>query len=244
LKRIGGVLGVVVVAAVLGYALLSGQLSAGQLVEGLLGEGGASGGDKVAGTVRAAPSADAARRQLSEIRVRPAGSMAGYSREEFPHWSDAQEYGWRLPGATPDPESCDARDAALIRDGQQEVVEEYCDVVSGSWFDPYGGGTYTDPEDIDIDHFVPLANAWRSGASSWDTAKRESFANVPRDLLSVDDGLNQSKGDKGPEAWKPPRKAYWCTYARRWIGVKHYWDLSVTGAERSALKQMLDRCGR
>jgi hypothetical protein len=170
--------------------------------------------------------------------------MAGYSREEFPHWSDAREFGWKLSGGTPDPESCDARDAALIRDGREERVDAYCDVASGSWFDPYGGQTYTDPEDIDIDHIVPLANAWRSGASSWDTVKRESFANVPRDLLSVDDGLNQSKGDKGPEAWKPPRKAYWCVYAKRWIGIKHYWDLSVTGAERSALKQMLDRCGR
>jgi hypothetical protein len=128
------------------------------------------------------------------------------------------------------------------RDGREERVEAYCDVASGSWFDPYGGQTYADPEDIDIVHIVPLANAWRSGASSWSTTNRESFANVPRDLLSVDDGLNQSKGDKGPEAWKPPRKAYWCVYAKRWIGVKHYWDLSVTGAERSALKQMLGRC--
>jgi hypothetical protein len=241
LKATGGVLGAVIVVALLGYGLLSGQLSTEQLLEGLLGDGG---NGEIAATAQAAPSADAARRQLSELKVRPAGSMAGYSREEFPHWSDAQEFGWKLPGRTPDPESCDARDAALIRDGREERVDAYCDVASGSWFDPYGGQTYTDPEDIDIDHIVPLANAWRSGASSWNTAKRESFANVSRDLLSVDDGLNQSKGDKGPEAWKPPRKAYWCVYAKRWIGIKHYWDLSVTGAERSALKQMLDRCGR
>jgi hypothetical protein len=235
------VLGAVIVVALLGYALLSGQLSTGQFLEGLLGDGGKG---EMAATAQAPPSADAARRQLSELRVRPAGSMAGYSREEFPHWSDAREFGWKLSGGTPDPESCDARDAALIRDGREERVDAYCDVASGSWFDPYGGQTYTDPEDIDIDHIVPLANAWRSGASSWDTVKRESFANVPRDLLSVDDGLNQSKGDKGPEAWKPPRKAYWCVYAKRWIGIKHYWDLSVTDAERSALKQMLGRCGR
>jgi len=241
LKATGGVLGAVIVVALLGYGLLSGQLSNEQLLEGLLGDGG---NGEIAATAQAAPSADAARRQLSELKVRPAGSMAGYSREEFPHWSDAQEFGWKLPGRTPDPESCDARDAALIRDGREERVDAYCDVASGSWFDPYGGQTYTDPEDIDIDHIVPLANAWRSGASSWNTAKRESFANVSRDLLSVDDALNQSKGDKGPEAWKPPRKAYWCVYAKRWIGIKHYWDLSVTGAERSALKQMLDRCGR
>ena len=169
--------------------------------------------------------------------------MAGYSREEFPHWSDAEEFGWRLPSAAPDPESCDARDAALIRDGRRERVEEYCDVVSGRWLDPYSGQIYTDPSEIDIDHIVPLANAWRSGASSWSTAKRESFANVPRDLLSVDDGLNQSKGDKGPEAWKPPRKAYWCAYSKQWIGIKHYWKLSVTNAEKSALERMLGTCG-
>jgi hypothetical protein len=60
----------------------------------------------------------------------------------------------------------------------------------------------------------------------------------------VDDGLNQYKGGKGLEAWKPPRKAYWCVYAKRWIGIKHYWDLSVTDAERLALKQMPGRCGR
>jgi hypothetical protein len=109
LKATGGVLGAVIVVALLGYVLPSGQLSTGQLLEGLLGDGG---NGEMAATAQA-PSADAARRQLSELKVRPAGSMAGYSREEFPHWSDAQEYGWKLPGGTPDPESCDARDAAL-----------------------------------------------------------------------------------------------------------------------------------
>jgi Protein of unknown function (DUF1524) len=240
LKIRGGVAGVILVVAVLGYAVLSGQLSPGQLLEEFLG-GGGGGGTPTA--VKSTPSAEAARRQLSELAVRPAGSMAGYSREEFPHWSDAEEHGWRLPSGTPDPGSCDARDAALIRDGKGERIGEFCDVVSGRWFDPYGGQVYTDPADIDIDHIVPLANAWRSGASSWDTAKRESFANVPRDLLSVDDGLNQSKGDKGPEAWKPPREAHWCAYSKRWIGIKHYWKLSITSAEKPALEQMLGTCG-
>jgi hypothetical protein len=58
----------------------------------------------------------------------------------------------------------------------------------------------------------------------------------------VDDGLNQSKGDRGPEAWKPPRRAYWCTHARKWVGIKYYWKLSVRSAEKSALKQMLATC--
>ncbi len=243
MKGAGGALGVVVVVAVLGYALFSGQLSLEELIGTLLEDDGAPTSSQPAPS-QPTPSAETAGRQLSELRVRPAGSMAGYSREEFPHWSDAQEYGWRLPGDTPDPESCDARDAALIRDGDGERVESSCYVESGNWYDPYGGQTYTDPADIDVDHMVPLANAWRSGASEWNTADREEFANVPRDLLAVDDGLNQSKGDKGPEAWKPPQQAYWCTYAKEWIDIKHLWDLSITSAEKIALQDMLGRCGR
>ncbi|QIN83512.1 DUF1524 domain-containing protein [Rubrobacter tropicus] len=183
-----------------------------------------------------------AREQLAELRVKPAGSMVGYSREKFPHWSDAREYNWTLPSGTPDPGSCDARDAALIRDGRDEVVGSGCYVERGRWFDPYTGKTYYMPSDIDVDHVVPLANAWRSGASSWTTVKRERFANVPMDVLSVEDNANASKGDKGPEAWKPPRAAYHCTYARKWIGIKHNWTLSVTGAEKTALSSMLSTC--
>lgn len=181
--------------------------------------------------------------QLKELTVRPAGDMDGYSREKFPHWSNAQEYGWKIPSFVSHPGSCDARDAALIRDGKgQENVGRYCDVNSGSWFDPYTGQTFTNPSDVDIDHFVPLANAWRSGAAGWGAAKKERFANVPQELLSVEDNANASKGDRGPEAWKPPRKAYHCKYARKWIRIKHDWKLSVTRSEKGALREMLGTC--
>ena len=192
---------------------------------------------RVSGAQAATPA-----EKLAELRVRPAGSMDGYSRDLFPHWSDAQTYGWTLPAGTPDPGSCDARDAALIRDGRDEMVSDGCYVERGRWFDPYTGGTYYSPSDIDVDHVVPLANAWRSGAASWTTARRERFANVPLDLLSVEDNANASKGDKGPEAWKPPRSAYHCAYSKKWISIRHYWSLSVTSAEKSALKQMLGTC--
>ena len=93
--------------------------------------------------------------------------------------------------------ACDVREAALIRDGQAVEVGEDCDVESGRWLDPYTTRTYTDP--LDIDHLVPLANAYRSGVSEWDEAER--YANDPNNLLSVEDNAKQEKGDKGPEAW-------------------------------------------
>ena len=174
---------------------------------------------------------------LKKLEVSLPGSMAGYDREDFPHWSDAQEFGWDVSDS-----ACDVREAALIRDGEDVAVGEGCDVESGRWLDPYTKRTYTDPLDIDIDHLVPLANAYRSGASEWDEAERERYANDPDNLLSVEDNANQEKGDKGPEAWKPPNRAIWCSYARRWIGVKSTYDLAVNPQERASLKLMLSTC--
>ena len=174
---------------------------------------------------------------LKGLEVSPPGSMAGYDREDFPHWSDAQELGWDVSDS-----ACDVREAALIRDGEDVVVGEGCDVESGRWLDPYTKRAYTDPLDIDIDHLVPLANAYRSGASGWDEAERERYANDPDNLLSVEDNANQEKGDKGPEAWKPPNRAIWCSYARRWIGVKSDYALTVNAQEKAALREMLATC--
>ena len=180
--------------------------------------------------------------KLNELRLKPDASMNGYSREKFPHWSDAQEYGWRLPSGTPDPGSCDVRDAALIRDGKRVRVGSGCYVKRGRWRDPYTANVYYRPSDIDIDHVVSLAEAWRTGASSWGPAKRERFANVRLDVLAVEDNANASKGDRGPEEWKPERRAYWCTYARKWIDIKHRWKLTITRAEKRALRSMLSTC--
>ncbi len=175
---------------------------------------------------------------LQELEVAPpAGSMAGYSRESFEHWSRANDFGWEAPD-----DSCDAREAALIRDGEDVETGEGCKVTSGSWYDPYTTQTFTDPQDIDIDHVVPLANAWRSGASSWSDEQRERYANDPDVLLSVEDNANQQKGDKGPEAWKPPNEAVWCDYAERWIEIKVKYDLSVNEQEKAALEHMLGTC--
>jgi uncharacterized protein DUF1524 len=174
---------------------------------------------------------------LQDLEVSEPGSMSDYSRESFDHWSRANDFGWDAPQ-----DSCDAREAALIRDGENVEVGNGCKVASGSWYDPYTDQTFTDPSDIDTDHVVALANAWRSGASSWDDAERERYANDPDVLLSVEDNANQSKGDKGPEAWKPPNEAVWCDYAERWIGIKAKYDLSINAEEKTALEDMLGNC--
>lgn len=172
-----------------------------------------------------------ARSYLSELTVKAEGSTSGYSRDLFPHWITQS-------GA------CDTREVVLKRDGTNVSQNSSCAATSGSWYSEYDGETWTAAGDVDIDHIVPLAEAWTSGANSWTTAQRQAYANdlTRPQLIAVTDNVNQSKSDKDPAEWLPPRAAYHCTYARMWVQVKHYYDLSVDSAEKSALQGILNGC--
>jgi hypothetical protein len=168
---------------------------------------------------------------LDTLAVVSWAPMTGYSRDRFHHW-DTQGDG------------CDTRDVVLKRDGQGVSVGDSCKIFQGTWFSAYDGKTVSDPQALDIDHMVPLANAWRTGAASWTDEQREAFANdlTRPQLIAVTLSTNRSKGDQDPSEWKPPRREYWCAYAQHWIAVKGYWKLGVTTAEKSALTEMLGTC--
>jgi hypothetical protein len=177
------------------------------------------------------------------VRPRPQGTR-GYVRAAFgSDWIDI------------DHDGCNQRDDVLLRDsvpGTVKVAQQGAcdhDVLAGTWHDPYTGRTltFTDLKDlrqaeaIQIDHVVPLAEAWVSGAAGWSTDRRELFANDLHELLAVDGPTNMSKGDGDPAAWRP-RQGYQCTYARRWITVKAQWHLAVDPPEVAALRDMLGHC--
>ncbi|QUQ67540.1 HNH endonuclease family protein [Kutzneria sp. CA-103260] len=177
------------------------------------------------------PSKATAQSELNALTVRAEGSMSGYSRDRFPHWII-------ISG------TCDTRETVLKRDGTGVTVNSACAATAGSWYSPYDGATWTQASDVDIDHVVPLAEAWRSGASSWTDSKRQQYANDLTDpqLIAVTDNVNQSKGDQDPSTWQPSRTAFRCTYAEMWIKVKSVWGLTLQSTEKTALQTMLNGC--
>jgi hypothetical protein len=177
------------------------------------------------------PSTTTAKSELASLTVKADGSQTGYSRDKFPHWIDQGN-------------SCNTREVVLKRDGTNVQTGSDCAATSGSWFSPYDGATWTATSDVDIDHVVPLADAWRTGASGWTTAQRQAYANDLTDpqLIAVTDNVNQEKGDKSPDQWKPPLTSYWCTYAKMWVAVKSKFKLTINSAEKTALTDMLGRC--
>ncbi|WP_280427914.1 HNH endonuclease family protein [Nocardia brasiliensis] len=177
------------------------------------------------------PSKAAAQSMLDGIAVAPEGAMTGYSREKFPHWITVSG-------------QCSTRETVLMRDGTGVRVGADCYPTAGSWYSPYDSVTVTDPGAVDIDHVVPLAEAWRSGASGWTTQRRQDFANDLNhpQLIAVSASSNRSKGDQDPSQWLPPTTGYHCTYAKIWIASKSAWQLSAQQAEKNALQQLLNGC--
>lgn len=177
------------------------------------------------------------RELLAQLRlVDDPSSSQGYSRDLFPTWLDLDGNG------------CDAREDTLIVESLVSAEVERsgeCEVISGRWLSVYDGVEVSEPSELDVDHLVPLAEAWRSGAYLWETDRRAAFANdlsYADHLIAVTASANRSKSDSPPNEWRPPRRETWCRYATAWVTVKVTWSLTATTAERDALGQMLDTC--
>ncbi|WP_035748584.1 HNH endonuclease family protein [Glycomyces sp. NRRL B-16210] len=159
----------------------------------------------------------------------------GYDRSLFPHWRDGDGNG------------CDARDDVLVaQDRSGNLTEADCDgAMTGEWISMYDGETVTASGDIDIDHFVPLKEAWGSGAHAWTQEDRQAYANSIDNqwhLIAVTAASNRSKSDKDPADWMPSDESVWCVYTWAWVEVKTEWNLSVDEAEKAALLEYAGTC--
>jgi hypothetical protein len=173
---------------------------------------------------------------LSGLVIAPASSPVPYVRASWGDWIDA------------DHDCQNTRAEVLIAQAIPNTVTlsaNHCTVTGGQWHDPYTNQTVVGPTNVDIDHMVPLGNAHVSGAWAWDSTTKRAYYNDLTDtdhLLAVRDSVNQAKGDKGPEAWKPPYTGDWCRYATDWATIKKKWSLTVTQAEYNSLASMLTTC--
>ena len=158
--------------------------------------------------------------------------IGGYSRNLFKHWIDV------------DKDGCNTRYEVLIAEAVvKPKVGAGCYLTGGRWRSSYDGKVFTNPTGLDIDHMVPLAEAWRSGAWAWTAAQRMDFANDledSRSLLAVTASLNRSKGDRDVAAWLPARAQ--CNYISNWIAVKWRFDLSVDPIEGEFLQTKITAC--
>ncbi|MEW2399860.1 HNH endonuclease family protein [Streptomyces sp. NPDC046862] len=195
-----------------------------------------AGASNPSGPAEPSGGSGAALTAVDSLTVKGRAPKTGYERDNFgTAWADT------------DSNHCDTRDDILKRDLKDVKFKEAdCEVASGVLnSDPYSGKEITfkrGHSEIDIDHLVPLSDAWQKGAQQWDASKRIALANDPLNLLAVDAGTNRSKGDGDTATWLPPNKSYRCTYVAAQVAVKKKYGLWVTTAEKAAMKRVLSGC--
>jgi hypothetical protein len=170
-------------------------------------------------------------------------SSASYSRDAFAYQQiDADGDGCTIR------EDILHRDLTGIRTAGAGSGKPSCTVVTGRLRDPYTGATIAfrrgraTSSAVQIDHVVALHNAWDSGAAGWDSTKRRALGNDPQNLLAVSGPANQEKSDADASGWLPGNQRFRCEYVARQIGVKAAYGLSVTTAEKNAMRRVLLGC--
>lgn len=157
---------------------------------------------------------------------------SGYARDRFADWLDRDRNG------------CDTRQEVLIAERLAGSVVN-CIVRGGRWISSYDGVVTRSPTRFDIDHRVPLEEAWASGAWRWTSSTRDRYSNdlgYAPSLVAVSAATNRSKGGREPGEWMPPLRTQRCAYVKQWIGVKYRWRLAVDAREKSTLTRYLRGC--
>ena len=169
---------------------------------------------------------------LSALKIEPE-MTAGYDRDFFRHWIDA------------DSDGCNTRREVLIQESLVPVSISGGCQVAGEWTSLFDSVRTTDASSFDVDHMVPLKEAWDSGAHSWDSQTRTRFANdlsYPHTLIAVSASSNRSKSDRDPVQWLPTNSAFHCEYGFRWLAVKYRWSLSIDSSEALQLGRLAASC--
>jgi hypothetical protein len=161
-----------------------------------------------------------------------ADQMEGYDRSLFKHWIDSNKNG------------CNTRAEVLISEAiVKPKIGKGCKLTGGKWFSAYDGKTVTNASKLDVDHLVPLAEAWRSGAWAWTAAQRQAYANDlddSRALIAVTLSTNRSKSDKDVANWLPKKDV--CGYVANWIVIKLRYSLTYDDREAAAVQRFFNTC--
>ena len=148
-------------------------------------------------------------------------SQSTYSRSYFGNWADI------------DQDCQNTRHEVLLRDARTYVLSENgCRIVRGLWIDFYTGEWLTSPEEIDIDHLVPLKEIWDSGADIWSADDLHDIANDMNNLVVTSRSMNRSKGAREPHEWSRYSEVVnQCRFLNRWFTFKMDYGLNFDAIE-------------
>ena len=167
--------------------------------------------------------------QLAALVGRPDADRPRYNRDAFDEGQDL------------DGDCVRTRHEVLFEEGLDTTLDG-CKVVAGTWFDPFTGLTFTNPQDLEVDHVVSLDDAWDSGAWTFTPEQLTAFGNQMGNLNAIEADENQRKANLGPANYVPANTEFLCNYLVQYASVKIAWGLTITPEDYAAVEQGLATC--
>jgi len=150
----------------------------------------------------------------------PTFSLADYERKNWKHWSDL------------DKDGLNTRQEVLLRDFDKQ---------NNYWITPYYKKEVRDAKRfIDIDHIVPLKEAYLSGGKDWSKKKKEIFANDEENLTVSYLSANRIKGSRDIANWLPIYNKCW--YIEKFTQIKKKYKLTFDKREKKVIKEYKKIC--
>lgn len=170
---------------------------------------------------------------LTNLKVAPDCKLGKYSRKNWKHWITEEKGGYNTRQKVLLEESLIN---PMVKKGSKKIIK-------GRWYGAYIDKLFNNPSDLDIDHLVPLGEAYKSGGCHWSKEKKKEYANYLKhkeELIAVSKGANRAKGQKDPAKWLPENQDYICEYVSNWLVVKNRWDLWIDKAEKKAIAKAIE----
>ena len=152
--------------------------------------------------------------------------FAKYQRADWEHWTDEDQ-------------NCLNTRAELLKSRSKTQVKmrkKGCTVDRGAWEDFYTGRMHTVASFVEIDHIVPIYEAYKTGGKDWPSSKKKQFANDLENLAITSKKLNRSKSAKIITQFKAANaelnKRYICTYFK----IKTKYSLKLSDKEMGLIK--------
>ena len=136
------------------------------------------------------------------------------------------------------------------RDGcadDASLIDPYCGLLNPTDF-PRGTPGFSCPgrpvqgSSLQADHVLSEHAAWVLGAWRWTFKQRHEFSQDRTNLIMTYGPENQAKSDHGPDEWRPPDRAGWCSYARVYRYTSTKYLLLITPSQDVALRDMESTC--
>lgn len=173
------------------------------------------------------------------------GKSSSFNEASFPHFINSSSNPcWSTKNTILYSQKADGK--FIMEDAYRKPTTDMtkaCSIKAGTWIDTYTGKKLS-VDSVNLDFVIPLQYANNHGASSWDNAKKQEFANDKDNFVVASTSGIAKRHGRTPAKWLPDDDKYACILSKKFISVANKYNLSITENDKNALDKAISKCAK